>query len=320
MPKILKAVAFTLVVALWAATAQAQPTITCNDASATNDGAITTWDFTGGAVVGSFVPTGAMIGDANGRGVEVIGNKVYYTEVDTDGGYATDFIRIAPYNGGAGGADIGTLPNPRPGFGVQDITISNGVLYVLTGYPFSTPEVFGLNPLTGAVLSGPITISAPAAPDSDGFTVMPNGNFIINEGDASCTYDQYNPSTGAMIPGTTIVVPGCIVGIGTGTTGVETNGKSLFFANAFDAFVETTLAGTFIAAQAVSPNACEDISLDQPGCIGAPGAVPGNPNCHGKCISFLAQTDGGIKKAAGNLGYASVKDLQDAVKDFCAGE
>jgi hypothetical protein len=49
-------------------------------------GPITTYDFTGGAVVGTFIPTGAF--DANnGRGVEVIGNLVYYTELSGGGGH-----------------------------------------------------------------------------------------------------------------------------------------------------------------------------------------------------------------------------------------
>jgi uncharacterized repeat protein (TIGR03803 family) len=47
--------------------------------------------------------------------------------------------------------------------------------------------------------------------------------------------------------------------------------------------------------------------------------VPGQANCHGQSISFLANTYGGIAAAATALGYASVKDLQDAVTNYCAG-
>jgi hypothetical protein len=302
--------AFTLVVALWAAIAQAQPLITCNQGGLNGSTPINTYDFTSGALVGSFVPTGAF--DLNdGRGVEVIGNKVYYTEL-TDQEGPTDFIRIAPFNGGAGGADIGTLPNPRPGFGIQDVAFRNGVLYVMTGYPSDPLEVFGLNPFTGAVVKGPISISAPAASDSDGFNILPNGNFLINEGDDVPVYDQYNPSTGAVIPGTTINVPGA-----EGATGVEIDGTSLIFQTNFDSFTQTTFAGTFIANQSVGFDQCEDISLELPGCFGAPGATPGTGGCHGACVSFLASTDGGMKKASSDLGYASVDALQDAIKAFC---
>jgi hypothetical protein len=45
--------------------------------------------------------------------------------------------------------------------------------------------------------------------------------------------------------------------------------------------------------------------------------VPSQANCHGQSISFLATRYGGIAAAAGALGFASVKDLQDAVKSYC---
>jgi len=300
-----------LIVALCAATAQAQPNITCNN-SAFGTGPITTYDFTGGATVGSFLPTGAF-GNNNGRGVLVIGNNVYYTELTGFGFGPTDFIRIAPFNGGAGGADTGALANPRPTTGVQDVAFSNGVLYVLTGYPVDPLEVFGLDPLTGAIVSGPVAIAGPAASDSDGFTVLPNGNFLINGGDQSCTYNQYNPTTGALIPATTIVVGG----VTTLCTGVESDGTSLFFQTNFNSFTKTTLSGTFIASQTVATNTCEDISLDISACAGAAAAIPGKPNCHGKCVSFLARTHGGLSTAASDFGYSSVKSLQQAINAFC---
>ena len=303
--------ALMLVAALCASAAQAQPDITCNSA-ALGGGPITTFDFTGGATVGSFVPTGAF-GTNNGRGLLVLGNNVYYTELTGTGFAPTDFIRIAPFNGGAGGADTGALPNPRPTVGVQDVAFANGVLYVLTGYPSAAPEVFGLDPVTGAVLSGPVSIAAPAAVDSDGFTVLPNGNFLINSGDGNCIYNQFNPTTGALIAATTIAAPG-----GAGfCTGVETDGTSLFFQTNDNSFTKTTLSGTFIASQTVAANSCEDISLDISACAGATKAIPGKPNCHGKCVSFLARTHGGISTAASDFGYASVEDLQDAIDAFC---
>jgi hypothetical protein len=314
--------AFTLIVALCAtATAQAAPLITCNQFGLGGE-SINTYDFSTGATVGSFIPTGAM-GNGNGRGVQVLGNNIYYTELNfTPPAFfgPTNAIEIAPYNGGAGGADTRTIPNPRPTTGIQDLAFFNGVLYILTGYPSDAPEVFGLNPFNGAVVIGPISISAPASSDSDGFSVLPNGNFLINEGDGITMYDQYNPTTGAVIPGTQITVPGAFQ-----STGVENDGTSLFFqeesdaAGLVDGFTETTFAGTFVANTIVSPppDTCEDISLAVSACFGATGVTPGKPNCHGKCVSFLAKADGGIKNASKDLGYASVDDLQDAIKAFC---
>jgi hypothetical protein len=45
--------------------------------------------------------------------------------------------------------------------------------------------------------------------------------------------------------------------------------------------------------------------------------VPGNPNCVGQTMSFLALKDGGIVAAAAALNFASVTDLANAVQSFC---
>jgi hypothetical protein len=50
--------------------------------------------------------------------------------------------------------------------------------------------------------------------------------------------------------------------------------------------------------------------------LNVPG-VPGQANCVSQSRSFLAQQDGGIDAAAAALKFASVADLQDAVKSFC---
>jgi hypothetical protein len=47
---------------------------------------------------------------------------------------------------------------------------------------------------------------------------------------------------------------------------------------------------------------------------GAPGAA----NCLGKSLSALASQNGGLRRVAAALGYASVQALQDAVSAYCA--
>ncbi len=47
--------------------------------------------------------------------------------------------------------------------------------------------------------------------------------------------------------------------------------------------------------------------------------VPGQANCRGQSISFLARRYGGIAHAAASLGFASVTDLQNAVAAYCGG-
>jgi len=235
------------------------PLIVGNNASA-GGGPIQTFDFSvGGAPVASFVPTGASDSN-NGRGLDVMGSEVFYTELSSLFG-PTPSIEVAPYNGGAGGADTRTLPNPRPTTGIQDLASSGGALYALTGY-FNEPlEVFKLDPSTGAVLAGPISITGGASPGSDGFAVLPNGNFLINGGDGRCTYNQYDGTTGAQVSGTMITVPGAGF-----CTGVDTDGTSLFFQTDFSGFTQTDMSGNLIAHTSVSGEkvGVEDISIVHP--------------------------------------------------------
>jgi hypothetical protein len=44
------------------------------------------------------------------------------------------------------------------------------------------------------------------------------------------------------------------------------------------------------------------------------------PNCIGQSISFLARQFGGIAHDAAALGYASVADLQNVVRNHCGGQ
>jgi lysophospholipase L1-like esterase len=232
-------------------TSATDPLIVGNNA-ADGDGPIQTYDLTTGSLVNSFIPDGATSAGANGRAVAVVGNEVFYSELSEEFG-ASDAIHVAPFNDGAGGSDIRTIPNPAPSTGIQDLEYSNGALYALTGYDNGALQVWSLAPDTGAVITGPIAIDS--APDADGFTILPDGDFLINTGDASCTYDEYDPTTGDAT-GTSITVPG-----GTDCTGVDTNGTALFFQTNWDSFTETDLAGNLIATTSVQSNLIEDVSL-----------------------------------------------------------
>ena len=133
-------------------------------------------------------------------------------------------METGPYNGGAGGADNGGFPNPIPGRGIQNLHFGAAGLYIVSGYPTFAPEVFIVDPVTGAILNAPVTLATD--PAADGFAILPNGNYLVNEGDGNQLYDQYNPLTGARIAGTTIS-SGC--GAGVVSTGVDTDGTHLFF-------------------------------------------------------------------------------------------
>jgi hypothetical protein len=45
--------------------------------------------------------------------------------------------------------------------------------------------------------------------------------------------------------------------------------------------------------------------------------TPGEPNCHGKTVSAMAQGFGGIDASASTLGYSSVDALQGGIRFFC---
>jgi uncharacterized repeat protein (TIGR03803 family) len=47
--------------------------------------------------------------------------------------------------------------------------------------------------------------------------------------------------------------------------------------------------------------------------------IPGQANCVGQSVSYLANTYGGISAAAAALGYANVQALRNAVQLSCAG-
>lgn len=208
-------------------------------------GPIQSWslDITTGTATatGSFVPSGATDSN-NGRAIAVTNTQFYYSEL-TSGFGPTVMVETGPYNGGAGGTDNGGFLNPIPGRGIQNLHFGTAGLYIVSGYPTSAPEVFIVDPVSGAILNTPVTLATD--PAADGFTILPNGNYLVNQGDGNPLYDQYNPVTGARIPGTTITSP--CPGDGLISTGVDTNGTNLFF-DCFNAaqIAESDMSGNLI--------------------------------------------------------------------------
>ena len=45
--------------------------------------------------------------------------------------------------------------------------------------------------------------------------------------------------------------------------------------------------------------------------------TPGQPNCHGKTVSAMAEQFGGMEASASTLGYSSTAALQDGIRVFC---
>jgi hypothetical protein len=248
--RVIGVLAVSMLFLLGSAQADQFVTAVVNNAAFGN-GPIQSWrlDLTTGTTtaMGSFVPFGAVPGGpngsaSNGRGIAVTNTQFYYTELSGGGFGSTLNIETGAYNGGTGSpVDNGGFANPTPGLGVADLHFGVGGLYALAGYPStpSGPEVVEFNPASGTIIKAPVTIATDA--DADGFTILPNGNYLINRGDATNSYDQYDPATGARITGTNISAAGC-----GSSTGVDTDGTHLFFDCNFSSIAETDMSGNLI--------------------------------------------------------------------------
>lgn len=231
-----------------------------NAMSPTGFGPIGTVDLTAGAQVGLFVPDHAK-GAESGHGVLLIGNDLYYTELDGGTG-PSDGLHIASWNHGAGSPDTGLIANPSPGNAIVDVKQFGGFLYLLEGFP-NGPEFVDKIDLSGNLLSSVTlhTLSGGELTNSDGFTVLANGNFLINEAGTLPAYDQYDPITGNEIAGTMLDPSGCYA-----TSGVDTDGKNLFFSCTFQSgILETDFSGNqlnfFNDVGVPSGGGWEDISV-----------------------------------------------------------
>lgn len=278
------ALALTSTTALVATTGLAKADIfAIANQAAFGGGLIETVDTTTGTFVNSFVPDGASDSN-NGRGVEVLGNFVYYTEL-TNGFGPTDFIRVANFNNGAGGHDIFQYPNPVPGTGVVDLAAANGLVYAMTGYP-NGPEVVQATNGSGANVGPTVTLHMTNGANltaSDGFAVLPNGNWLINDGDAVNSYNQYDPITGAEIAGTTVQAANGS-GVCAESTGVDTDGTNLYFDCNLNSIVEDTMSGTFISSTPLTAGGFEDISLVQASPIVPPVPEPASLSILGAAL------------------------------------
>jgi hypothetical protein len=214
------------------------------------------------------------------------------------------------------------------------VAYHEGYIYALTGYPFCPSlQVFKMA-VGGGPWIGPVTIPDPGGffpgTTADGFTILVNNGvvtFLINNGDESCTYREYD-STSGLPTGNGFFVPGFAICTGVDTSDSDTDGTHVLYFSVFDTSGAAAVNAIHSATLTVTPSfslspgvtvapadgwsLVEDISLVH-GFAGTPGAA----NCHGKTVSDLAHTYGGMANAASALGFASVADLQAAIDAFC---
>lgn len=248
---------------------------------------IQTFSLSDGTPLNTFLPQGGVDPSGNGRGLAIQGGYVYYTEVPQSGNGGSDGIHVCSYGTeGAGGTSDSRWPplsNPRPGAGIQALSFYGGYLYALTGYPYQSPEVYKIDPSSGAVKAA-IPITGKAAPDCDGFVVLLRGNllvFLINRKDASPFYDEYDGAQGTLTGRLTVDLTQTTCGgipqvLATGAA-LAPDGQSLYFyalnspsfcnnGNVCVAVVQTDLNGNCLGFQPLNIGSVriENISVVAP--------------------------------------------------------
>jgi hypothetical protein len=254
--------------------APAADVLVIGNSAGTGNGPIQTWRFsTGGDPFASFEPTGATASNS-GRGIAIVGNTLYYTELEA-GGVST-VIHVVPFNGGLGGDDTGTLANPQRDTAIAALTASEGILYVLTAVGGAgaggagQPAVSTIDLATNAV-AGPVSLGSPATASSTGFARLPNGNLLVNTGAGSCTYAQFNAATG-VATGPSFVVAGA-----SACNGIETDGDFLYVETDGNSVTRTSLTGAYVSEVAVAANQVQDIALVRVEENGAPSLTELSP-------------------------------------------
>ncbi len=267
----------------------ARPRLLITGMNAGPGGTIDTYDFATGELVASFTPTES--GYYNGRGLAIKGSEIFYTKLAPGVPPGpSDGIHVAPYGidgSGGDGDDLRVLPNPWPGVGIQDLAFHNNILYVLAGYPDNDPDhhlrVYKVDPVAGTPIDPVhpyIAIAMTYAHTaSDGFTVLPWGNFLINDDDGdqgapSTVYREYNGASGALVSGGLVVNLGPTGSMGfSSATGVALapDGQSLYFvteitenADRPQTLVHVDMSGNLIDFQPIQATALEDIDVVVP--------------------------------------------------------
>jgi hypothetical protein len=253
--------------------------VTGNDANED----VKTINFSNGSLVNDFGPPGEF-SYWTGRGLAIHNGEIFYSGVDSTFDFS-DGIHVCNYGNSGSGAstDNRVLTNPRPsGFGIQDLAFHNNQLYVLTGYAENPLKVYQLDPVSGIVIGNPNGISiTPAILDpvngspgtSDGFVVLPSGNFLINDfdgGEGCSVYREYNGTTGVLVTGGLVIdLKTYGYNSGTGVT-LAPDGQSLYFMahveRSFEfphnAIIRTDLTGQLIGLQPLDDQTYGDSELE----------------------------------------------------------
>ena len=294
-----------------------EPPVLVSGNSYDNSVGILTYEFSDGALVTNFIPQSAANNPyAYGRGLAIYNTNFFYTEAlyDSVSGLTlkNGDIPFCNYGTDGSGSDTnsGTNANPDTREDVYtdyanvaglafhyDTNTDKTELYALTGYGLHTQsggitnyaEVWEIGQSNGTVVAGPTNILTPIAEpgqnpvsyaSSDGFAVLTNGDFLINDfdGDAGSrctTYREYYGSgqnAGQIRPPSQggLQIDLSVFGLSkaTGVT-LSPDGKSLYFVTGIDnpnprnqqTLVQTDLSGNLLGTQPIHTNTIEGIAV-----------------------------------------------------------
>jgi uncharacterized repeat protein (TIGR03803 family) len=265
--------------------------------------------------------TGAFYGITVAGGPTASGTVFKLTPPTTSGGQWTTTV-LYTFNGGSDGLDPEGALIADAAVALYGTTINGGSG---TGCNGGCGTVFKLTPPTTSGGQWTQTVLYSFTGGSDG--ALPSGGVIADAGGAlygTTMAGGGTTSCGLGVPGCGTVFkltpPTTSGGQWTETVLYRFTGGSDgaapvagLIADAAGALYGTTVAGgNFTGCQ----GGCGTVFKLQ---VAANfQGVPGQANCVGQSISFLAHTHGGIAAAAADLNFASVMDLQNAVKSFCA--
>lgn len=152
--------------------------------------------------------------------------------------------------------------------------------------------------------------------DSQFITIAPGGNaaYVANTcGDAFCSAT----GTVSTIDLTTNSIVGSPITVGDapGELGVTPDGKFLYVVDQIGGVsVVATATNTVIATIPIGGHPAF-LAITRPSFAGQPGKA----NCFGQSVSALSNQYGGLDAATSALGFASLRALQTAIREFCQG-
>jgi len=213
---------------------------------------------------------------------------------------------------------IDTATNTVVGSPITVGRFPQGVAVTPDGSKVYVTNVQSPNPSVVSVIAtatNTVIATIPLGGTSIGVAVTPDGSkaYVANVANAFFNVFVIDTATNAVI-GSPIPV-----GLSPFGVAVTPDGRKVYVANqsSNNVFVIDTASNLVLAVVSVGIGPIAfGAFIQQP----APFAgTPGEPDCHGKSVSALAEQFGGLPAAATARGFSSVPALQDAINVFCRG-